>query len=52
MASTPLQGRQSKIALEAKVGLLRRPATYPAAPGRLGVVEPHMSWVFLTDRDA
>ena len=52
MASTPLQGRQSKIALEAKVGLLRRPDAYPDAPGRVDVVETHMSWVFLTDRYA
>ena len=40
------------IAIEAKVGLLRRPATYPDAPGRVDVVETHMSWVFLTDRYA
>jgi len=52
MESTPLQGRQTIIAIEAKVGLLRRPATYPDAPGRVDVVETHMSWVFLTDRYA
>ena len=40
------------IAIEAKVSLLRRPATYPDAPGRVDVVETHMSWVFLTDRYA
>jgi len=52
MASTPLQGRQTMVAIEDKVGLLRRPATYPDAPGRVDVVETHMSWVFLTDRYA
>ncbi len=52
MASTPLQDRQTMVAIEAKVGLLRRPATYPDAPGRVDVVETHMSWVFLTDRYA
>lgn len=51
MASTPLQGRQT-AATEAKVGQLRRPATYPDAPDRVDVVETHMSWVFLTDRYA
>jgi len=40
------------IAIEAKVDLLRRPATYPDAPDRVDVVETHMSWVFLTDRYA
>ena len=52
MASTPLQGRQTTVAIEAKVGLLRRPATYPDAPAHVDVVETHMSWVFLTDRYA
>jgi len=52
MASTPPQDRQTMIAIEAKVGLLRRPDAYPDAPGRVDVVETHMSWVFLTDRYA
>jgi len=52
MASKPLQGRQTKIALAAKVGLLRKPVTYPDAPSRVDEVETHMSWVFLTDRYA
>jgi aminoglycoside phosphotransferase family enzyme len=52
MVSTPLEGQQTNTATEAKVGVLRRPATYPDAPGRVDVVETHMSWVFLTDRYA
>src|SRR4029079_2117307 len=32
--------------LAAKVALLRRPSTYPAAPVRVEVNETHLSWLF------
>jgi aminoglycoside phosphotransferase family enzyme len=36
---------------EAKVAFLRRPEAYPERPQRVAVVETHMSWIFLTERD-
>jgi aminoglycoside phosphotransferase family enzyme len=39
-------------ALGAKVAFLRNPLSYPEATGRVDIVETHMSWVFLTDRNA
>lgn len=44
--------RPAGLSLDAKVGLLRDPRTYPEPPGRISTVETHMSWVFLTDRHA
>jgi aminoglycoside phosphotransferase family enzyme len=38
--------------IQAKVAFLRRPEAYPEGPRRVEVVETHMSWVFLTERDA
>jgi aminoglycoside phosphotransferase family enzyme/predicted kinase len=35
---------------KALVDLLLRPAVYPERPGRVELVETHISWVFLTDR--
>jgi len=39
-------------ALDDKVAFLRRPESYPEAPGRVEAVETHMAWVFLTDAHA
>jgi len=41
----------SQPGIEAKVAFLRRPEVYPEKPRAVEVVETHMSWVFLTDRD-
>ena len=38
--------------LEAKVGLLKDPRTYPIPPRQITAIETHMSWVFLTDTHA
>ena len=38
--------------LGAKVAFLRNPRSYPETTGRVDTVETHMSWVFLTDRNA
>lgn len=35
--------------LDATVGALRRPATYPGEDGPSEVIETHMAWVFLTE---
>jgi aminoglycoside phosphotransferase family enzyme len=40
------------IPLETKLALLQCPETYPERPGKIEVIETHMSWVFLTDRYA
>lgn len=42
----------SEVGIRAKLAFLRRPASYPGEPRGVQVVETHMSWVFLTDRDA
>jgi aminoglycoside phosphotransferase family enzyme len=41
----------SQPGVEAKVAFLRRLEAYPEKPRAVEVVETHMSWVFLTDRD-
>lgn len=52
-SSRNLSGRGSfDLGIEAKVEFLSRPIAYAEAPGRVEVVETHMSWVFLTDRFA
>jgi aminoglycoside phosphotransferase family enzyme len=38
--------------LAAKVAFLRNPHSYPEPTSRVDTVETHMSWVFLTDRNA
>jgi uncharacterized protein len=38
--------------IDAKVAALRDPASYPERPATIEVVETHMSWVFLTPREA
>jgi len=42
----------TELPLETKVDYLRRPETYRDRPTRIGAIETHMSWVFLTDRSA
>ena len=44
--------RDDGIKLAHKVAALCRPETYPEAPARIEVVETHMSFVFLTPRQA
>lgn len=41
----------SEPGIEAKVAFLRRPEAYPERPESVEVVETHMSWVFLIERD-
>lgn len=36
--------------IQQKVSFLRDPGAYPERPGRVDVIETHISWVFLTDR--
>jgi uncharacterized protein len=43
---------RSDPGLGAKVAFLSRPESYPIPTMRVDAVETHMSWVFLTDRDA
>jgi uncharacterized protein len=38
--------------IQTKVAFLRRPEAYPDGPRGVEVLETHMSWVFLTERDA
>jgi aminoglycoside phosphotransferase family enzyme len=44
--------RDDGIELAHKVAALCRPETYPEAPARIEVIETHMSFVFLTPRQA
>ena len=47
--SKPVSG-EGEPDLDAKIGFLRQPASYPDSTRNVEVVETHMSWVFLTDR--
>jgi len=38
--------------VEARVAFLRQPRAYAESPGRVETIETHMSWVFLTHREA
>lgn len=38
----------SEITLESKLEFLKQPENYPDDPGKIEIVETHMSWVFLT----
>jgi uncharacterized protein len=40
------------IGLEDKVAFLKRPESYPEAPGAVEALETHLAWVFLTDNFA
>jgi len=44
--------RRDPVGLAAKVAFLRDPASYPEPPARIGVIESHMSWVFLAGDEA
>jgi aminoglycoside phosphotransferase family enzyme len=52
MAGQRLPERVPPPDLAFKVACLKKPETYPEPPGRIEVVETHMSVVFLTDRHA
>ena len=41
-----------EVSLERKVDFLRRPNAYPQPCARVQTIETHLSWVFLTERDA
>lgn len=45
------RGAMIEPGVDEKVAFLRRPESYPEPPLRVEVIETHMSWVFLTDRD-
>lgn len=40
------------IGLDDKVAFLKRPESYPEAPGGVEALETHLAWVFLTDQFA
>ncbi len=44
--------RDADPGLGAKVAFLSRPGSYPEPTARVDTIETHMSWVFLTDRQA
>lgn len=45
-------GRGSSVGLDEKVRFLSSPSAYPDAPQSVQAIETHMSWVFLTSREA
>lgn len=51
MKAPPSPDSRHAAGIDAKVALLREPATYAGAR-EVETVETHMSWVFLTERDA
>lgn len=52
MAIEMASNRRARVELQTKVATLKQAKTYPDKPGRVDVVETHMSWVFFTDRYA
>lgn len=48
MTGTAMQYPKSYIDQATKIALLQQAQTYPEYPGRIDIVETHMSWVFLT----
>jgi aminoglycoside phosphotransferase family enzyme len=50
--STSIVERERAMDLQAKVAFLKQPQTYPDHPSRVETIETHMSWVFLTEREA
>ncbi|MDH3688738.1 MAG: hypothetical protein OEU36_04565 [Gammaproteobacteria bacterium] len=48
MRTETVHSKALSISLEDKVAFLKRPSTYPDGPDEVGVIETHMSWVFLT----
>jgi aminoglycoside phosphotransferase family enzyme len=48
----PMSRRNPDPSLAEKVAALSRADSYPGQVGRIGTLETHMSWVFLTDRHA
>lgn len=44
-----MQPRNAAVTLADKVAFLRLPSSYAERPARVGAIETHMSWVFLTD---
>lgn len=52
MTGERVPDRVPSFDLTDKIEWLKRPETYPDPPGRIGVIETHMSVVFLTERHA
>lgn len=48
----PLSSYETVPDQEARIAFLRQPQTYPEKPARIGTIETHMSWVFLTPQHA
>ena len=43
------EAHAEQLSLAIKVARLKDPRAYPQHPTRVGAIETHMSWVFLTD---